>query len=108
MQLDVEAVPIEEFVPLPEDAQARQVPFGEFGAIAVFILDPYTIALSKLGRGFDTDLEDVLFLLHKEMIELEPLETIIERAAMQAQQFDLDTDAIRERLHFIRATFRGD
>ncbi|MEZ4859722.1 MAG: DUF6036 family nucleotidyltransferase [Caldilineaceae bacterium] len=54
MQLDVEAVPIEEFVPLPEDAQARQLPFGEFGAIEVFILDPYTIALSKLDLALTT------------------------------------------------------
>ncbi len=101
MRLDVEAVPIDEFVPLPEDAQTRQLPFGAFGTIEVFILDPYTIALSKLDRGFDTDLEDVLFLLHQELIQFEQLESVVETAIMDAQEFALDPDAMRERLQVV-------
>jgi hypothetical protein len=39
-------------------------------------MDPYTIALSKLDRGFDTDIEDVLFLLHQKLITFEQLELV--------------------------------
>lgn len=102
MQLDVEAVPIDEFVPLPDEAQARRLPFGQFGSIEVAILDPYTIALSKLDRGFDIDLEDVLFLLHQGLIQLEELERIVETAIVDAQEFDLNPDAIHEHLQAVR------
>lgn len=108
MQLDVEAVPIEDFVPLPEDAQARRMPFEQFGAIAVFILDPYTIALSKLDRGLETDLEDVLFLLDQGLIQFGQLEGIIEEAITEARTFALDREGIQERLQFLRNQFRGD
>ena len=97
MQLDVEAVPIDEFVPLPEDAQARRLPFGE-----VSILDPYTIALSKLDRGFDTDLEDVLFLLRQGLVQVGQLERVVETAITRAQEFDLDPQAISEHLQAVR------
>lgn len=108
LQLDVEAVPIDEFVPLPSGAYTRSVPFEQFGAIAVSILDPYTIALSKLDRGYDTDLEDVLFLLHQGLIQVEQLQGITEEAITEAQKFALDTEGIRERLRFVRNQFRGD
>ena len=102
MQLDVEAVPIDEFVPLPEDAQARRLPFGEFGAIEVSILDPYTIALSKLDRGFDTDLEDVLFLLRQGLVQVGQLERVVETAITRAQEFDLAPPAISAHLQAVR------
>lgn len=55
MGIVVEAVPISGFVPLPEDADQRKVSVGQFGAVQVYILDPYSMALSKVDRGFDSD-----------------------------------------------------
>jgi len=78
------------------------LPFGEFGTIAVFILDPYTIALRKLDRGFDADLEDVLFLLHQGLIELGQLARVVDTAITRAQEFDLDPNAIQEHLQAVR------
>ena len=61
MHLDVEDVPLDEFVPLPPGAYDRRQLVGHFGGIEAYIFDPYTIALSKIARGFEADLEDVLF-----------------------------------------------
>lgn len=44
MRVEIEAVPIDEFVPVPADAESRWLPVGRFGLIDVFIMDPYTIA----------------------------------------------------------------
>ncbi|MCB0183193.1 MAG: hypothetical protein KDE31_02955 [Caldilineaceae bacterium] len=102
MQLEVEAVPIEEFVPLPDDAQERRLVVGQFGTIDVNILDPYTIALSKIDRGFETDLEDILFLIQQGLVTLAKLESVVADAALRAQEFDLSPTALREHLQDLR------
>jgi hypothetical protein len=38
MQLEVEAVPIDGFIPLPSDSLQRRLPAGDFGSISVYIL----------------------------------------------------------------------
>lgn len=98
MRLEVEAVPIAEFVPLPTDAEQRQMFVGTYGAINVYILDPYTIALSKIDRGFDTDIEDIIFLTRQGLITMAQLETVVSNAAVYAQEFDLNPTAMREHL----------
>lgn len=102
MQIELEAVPIAEFVPLPEDADSRAVFVGEFGNLTVYVFDPYTIALSKLDRGFDTDIEDILFLAQRQLITVETLADVVETAVTKAKQFDLDPTAMRQRLQIIR------
>ena len=69
MHIEVEPVPIAKFVPLPANAQDRCIFVGQFGMLAVYVFDPYTIALSKLDRGFDTDIEDIVFLVHQGFVE---------------------------------------
>ncbi len=102
MQIELEAVPIAEFVPLPPDADNRAVFVGEFGNLTVYVFDPYTIALSKLDRGFDTDIEDILFLVQRQLILVETLADFVETAVTQAKQFDLDPTAMRQRLQIVR------
>lgn len=102
MGLEVEAVPIGEFIPLSANAQQRQIPVGSYGSIQVFILDPYAIALSKIDRGFDSDIEDVLFLLRQKFIILSELEAIIADATIHAAQFDLNPTAIEAHLTDVR------
>lgn len=75
-RLDIEAVPIEEFVPVPPGAENRRRFIGRFGNIDVFLYDLYTIALSKISRGFDTDLEDVVFLIKNGLIDLPELQRL--------------------------------
>lgn len=102
MGLEIEAVPINEFVPLPSDAQQRQLSVGTYGALNVYILDPYTIALSKIDRGFDTDIEDIIFLIRQGFITLTQLETVVSDAMGQAQNFDLTPIAMLEHLQDVR------
>jgi hypothetical protein len=74
MRLDLEDIPFDEFVPLPPGAYERRRIVGRFGRLEVYIFDPYSIALSKIARGFEADLEDVLFMLRKRLIEFGRLE----------------------------------
>lgn len=105
MQIEIEAVPIDEFVPVPSDAQSRWLPIGRFGLIDVFIMDPYTIALSKLDRGFDTDIEDILFLLHQKLITLEQLELVTATALEKAKEFAMVSANVRAHLEELRNLF---
>lgn len=102
MHIELEAVSIAEFVPLPEDAHKRSIRVGEYGNLTVYIFDPYTIALSKLDRGFDTDIEDILFLIRRDLITVEQLAAFAETAASQASEFDLDPAAMRRHLQVVR------
>ncbi|MCL4266086.1 MAG: hypothetical protein KJ069_22950 [Anaerolineae bacterium] len=90
MRLEVESVPIEEFVPLPVGSEQRHRWLGQFGDVTVYLYDPYTIALSKLCRGFESDLQDVLFLLRERIINLDILTSFVEVAATQAWDFYID------------------
>lgn len=107
MKLDLEAVPIEEFIPLPGEAVTRHRRVDQFGGITVYIYDPYSIALSKVARGFETDLEDVLFMLQQNLIELEPLADYIDAAIPQAWDFDIDPAELRQHLAELRRLYQG-
>jgi hypothetical protein len=61
LQIPIDPVPIQRFVPLPAGSDERRIRIGQFGNLEVFVADPYSIALSKLDRGFDTDLDDIVF-----------------------------------------------
>lgn len=88
--LDLEEVPLAEFVPLPPLAHERHRLVGRFGLLAVYLFDPYSIALSKIARGFESDLEDVLFLLHTGVIEFAALEQHFRAILPRAAKADID------------------
>jgi len=48
MRLDLEDVPLDEFVPLPPGARERRRTVGRFGQLEVYIFDLYSIALRGL------------------------------------------------------------
>ena len=102
MRLELEAVAIEEFVPLPDDSAARHQLLGRFGTLEVYIYDPYTIALSKVARGFETDLEDVVFLLRQNVINLAQLEDYVTAALPQAWDFDIEPADMQQHLAAVR------
>lgn len=102
MQVEIEAVPIGRFIPLPKGASSRSIPFGVIGNLEVFVFDPYSIALSKLDRGFDPDIEDVVFLIRQSYVDIEVLESMLENAILQAKVFDLDPSRMRRHLKLVR------
>ena len=95
MGLELEDVPLEEFIPLPKDAHMRHQWIGQFGSLSVYVYDPYSIAVSKLSRGLKNDLQDVIFLLREKMIDLNQLAKHIKAAFPEAWKFDIDPADLR-------------
>jgi len=93
-KIHVEPVPIERFIPLPTGSAARSLRIGQFGNLEVYVADPYSIALSKVDRGFDIDLDDIVFLIRHNYIILDELERIISEAIPLARKFDLNPDIL--------------
>jgi hypothetical protein len=91
MRLDVEWVPLAEFAPLPPQAQERHRFVGQSDRLDVYIFDLYSIALSKIARGFESDLEDVLFLLQTEMVDFEELKRYFAIVLPAAPRADVDS-----------------
>jgi Nucleotidyltransferase of unknown function (DUF6036) len=106
MHLDVEAVPIGEFVPLPPRARERRRPVGRYGQLDVYIFDPYSIALSKIARGFEADLEDVTFMLREDLIEFEELQQHFESILPDAPKADIIPSEFRDYFEEIRRRWR--
>ena len=102
MHLDVEAVPIAEFVPLPPQAYKRRRLVGRYGQLTVYVFDPYTIALSKIARGFEADLEDVMFMLHEGLIEFGELERYFNSILPDAPKADIIPSEFRDYFEEIR------
>lgn len=102
MDLDVEAVPIERFMPVLAGGRKRSLYFGKFGKIEVYIFDPYSIALSKIDRGFDTDLDDIIFLIKRRLVDIEELERITRDALPRAREFDMNPSEILAHLQELK------
>lgn len=94
MEIHVEPVPLERFVPLPEGSQERTIRIGQFGNLEVFVADPYSIALSKLDRGFDTDLDDLVFLVRRGFIDVQEFERMLQKSLAQAGKFDFHPEIL--------------
>ena len=102
LHIELEVIAFEEFVPLPKNAQSRHQYVGQFGQIEVYVFDPYTIALSKLARGLETDIQDVLFLLENSIIEIGVLETFVEEAIPVAWDHDVDPSDMKQYMREVR------
>jgi hypothetical protein len=79
--LDVEESSPSGFMPLPSGYEGRHRLLGQFGQVAVYVFDPYSIAVMKLDRAFESDLEDVRFLLAAGHIDLETLARCLDDVA---------------------------
>jgi hypothetical protein len=102
MHLDAEEVPLAEFVPLPPQAHERHRLVGRYGQLDVYIFDPYSIALSKIARGFEADLEDVLFLLDEGVIDFGELERHFNEILPEAPKADIIPREFRDYFEEIR------
>ncbi len=87
--MEIEPVPLGEMVPIPEGAVQRSRVIGQFGGITLRVFDPFTIALSKLDRGTNTDIEDVVFLLRRSFINADELAEIVEQTLPNAARYDI-------------------
>ncbi len=105
LKLDVESVPLVEFIPLPPEADTRRQFIGRYGNIDVYLFDLYSIALSKIARGFESDLEDVLFLLRQKRIDFETLERYFNLILLEASKADIDKREFLQYFNEIKKRF---
>lgn len=73
LNVNVEEASPADFIPLPSGWRERSPYVGRFEQIDVFHFDLVSTALSKLGRGYEQDLEDVRALLEAGMLAAEDL-----------------------------------
>ena len=92
LNIFMEAIPLDRFIPIPDGSDSRIIHFGQFGNLDVVIADPYSMALSKLDRGFDTDFDDIIFLIRKNYVDLVELEKITKIALEKAREFDMNSN----------------
>lgn len=93
-----------DFVPLPPGAAGRAEFIGRHGSIDVFLLDPYSVALSKLSRGHARDLEDVRSLLAAAVLEPARLRELTEAAIATGGARSLKFDPARVRRNLAAVT----
>ncbi len=84
--LDLEESIPSEFMPLPAGANERHRLIGQYGSIQVYMLDPYSIALMKIDRAFETDMQDVQFMIQTGQIELGFLEHCVDDVARRYEE----------------------
>lgn len=101
-KLELEAIPIQDFIPLPPEPETRHIKIDQIGQLEIFVFDPYSIALSKIGRGFEADLQDVLYLLDVGVINLGDLSIYIEQAKVKAWEYDINPEDLQLRFNEIQ------
>jgi hypothetical protein len=73
----------------------------------VFVADPYVIALSKLDCAFDTDFDDLKFLIRCRLVELDKLEQMMRNALPRAREFDMNPDDLLAHLQELKHRLRS-
>jgi hypothetical protein len=56
----------------------------------MYIFDPYSIAVSKIARGFEADFDDVVFLIDSDYIVFDKLELMVNEVLPNCQKYDID------------------
>jgi len=102
LKIYAEPVPIERFIPLPDGSDERKIRIGKYGNMEVYVADPYSIALSKLDRGFDTDVDDILFLIQNKYVELKELERMAQAVLRRTREFDMNPADFLAHLEIVR------
>ena len=95
MKIDFEPVARADGFPLPPDSDQRRLLMGRFGKLDVYLFDLYTVALRKIARGFEPDLEDVVFLLRADLIEFVELHRLFDLVYPAAAESNIDPDEFR-------------
>lgn len=80
--------------PTISSSTERKIRIGQFGNLEIYVVDPYSIALSKLERGFDTDFDDIIFVIPQNPVSLNELERITRDALPHARKYDFHPDIL--------------
>lgn len=77
LELNVELVRPEDFVPGLSGAESRHVLVERVGALELFHYDPYSQLLSKIVRGFAKDLQDARSFLDSGMVDASRFRSLV-------------------------------
>lgn len=102
LRIYVEPIAMQRFIPVPDGSDERTIRIGQFGNLEVFVADPYSIALSKLDRGFDTDFDDMIFLVNRNLVDIDELERITRNALSRARDFDMNPSEVLAHLQELK------
>ena len=72
------------------------------------LFDLYSIALSKIARGFEADFEDVVFMLRERLIEFDELKRFFELILPRAPQADIVPHEFRAYFAELRRRISAD
>lgn len=97
LSINIEEAQPSDFIPIPAGAESRAEFIGRYGAVDVFLLDPYSIALSKLERGLGGDLDDVRALLAAGVIEKAKLTRLFDEVLPRYERAAVKSDPARFR-----------
>ncbi len=107
MNINIEFASPRDFMPLPKHWLTQSRYIGRYGTVDVFYFDFYSIALSKMQRGSDLDLNDVKLLLQQGMITLEGLDQAYKEVFAQLKETSyrkkLNPQQFAERYAAVRA-----
>ena len=78
----------------PHSRMHSSIHIGQFGNLEIFVADPYSIALSKLDRGADTDYDDLVFLAQNHYIDAHEFERMVLEALPLANKYDFNPDIL--------------
>ncbi len=92
-------VPIVEFFSVPPGVENRHRFLGQFGNLDGYLYDLYTIALSNIAQGFDPDLEDAIFLIKNELIDLPELQRLYQIILLLSPKADIHPQEFEQYFH---------
>jgi hypothetical protein len=102
MQIELEAVPLDKMIPIASESYQRARLIGTFGDVSVYVFDPYSIALSKLDRGTESDLHDIVFLIRHNYVDTHILESFMQDSFEYASEYDLSPSDMRRHLLIVQ------
>ena len=98
LNLNVEFVRPEHFVPALRGSAKRHVFIETIGAVSFYHYDPYAQILSKIVRGFERDLTDVHHFIQSGMVDSQKFRALVEGipASAYSKYPNLSGSAVRE------------
>ncbi len=94
LNINVEEASPGDFIPLPAGYRERSQFVGRYGTLDVFHFDPYSTALSKIERGRDEDLSDVIMLLKNGNLQMDRLVAYFEEILPRVEAHSLKSDPV--------------
>ena len=105
LQVNVKMASPGDFVPLPSGWHDRAQWVGRFGQLDVFYFDFYSIALSKIARGSQRDIDDVVLLAQSGVIDRAQLDAAyaeIEPQLGMGRYFNYEPDIVAANYGLVR------